>query len=54
MIDGAMILALSIFVFTMVLIIWQPKGLGIGYSASLGAILALVTGTIALSDIGIV
>lgn len=54
MIDGAMILALSIFVFTMVLVIWQPKGLGIGYSASLGAIFALVTGTIALSDIWIV
>ena len=49
-----MLLALSIFIITMILVIWQPKGLGIGYSASLGAIFALATGTIALSDIWIV
>ncbi len=54
MVDSAMILALSIFIITMTLVIWQPRGLGIGYGASFGAILALVSGTIAFSDILIV
>ncbi|MDF3573400.1 ArsB/NhaD family transporter, partial [Enterobacter cloacae] len=38
-----MLLAGAIFLFTLVLVIWQPRGLGIGWSASLGAILALLT-----------
>ena len=36
-----MLLAGAIFVLTIVLVIWQPKGLGIGWSAMLGAGLAL-------------
>ncbi len=39
-----MLLAGAIFVLTIVLVIWQPKGLGIGWSATLGAILALLCG----------
>jgi Na+/H+ antiporter NhaD/arsenite permease-like protein len=32
--DGAMtLLALGIFIFTLVLVFWRPGGLGIGWSA---------------------
>jgi arsenical pump membrane protein len=46
-----MLAALLIFVVTITLVIWQPKGLGVGWSASFGALLALLTGVVALSDI---
>src|SRR5690606_9464496 len=46
-----MLPALLIFVVTIVLAIWQPKGLGVGWSASFGALLALATGVVGLSDI---
>lgn len=46
-----MLIAALIFIFTMVLVIWQPRGLGVGWSAMLGATLALMTGTIHFSDI---
>lgn len=49
-----MLTAVSIFLFTIVLVIWQPKGLGVGWSASLGAVLALVTGVVTLDDIPLV
>ena len=38
----------------MILVIWQPRGLGIGWSAMAGAILALLFGVIQFSDIPIV
>jgi len=47
-------LAGLIFIFTLVLIIWQPGGLGIGWSASLGAVLALATGVVHPGDIPVV
>ncbi|WP_407792299.1 arsenic transporter [Pigmentiphaga litoralis] len=49
-----MILAFAIFVATLVLVIWQPRGLGIGWSALGGAIIALLCGVIQLSDIPVV
>lgn len=39
---------------TIALVIWQPRGLGIGWSASLGALLALLLGVIQISDIPVV
>ena len=49
-----MLLAGSIFILTLVLVIWQPRGLSIGWSASIGALLALGTGVIHIDDIPVV
>ena len=49
-----MLIAFSIFLATLVLVIWQPRGLGIGWSAALGAAIALLAGVIVPSDIAIV
>jgi arsenical pump membrane protein len=49
-----MLIAFAIFLFTIVLVIWQPKGLGVGWSATLGAVLALITGVVSLNDIPLV
>ena len=49
-----MLLAVLIFVVTIVLVIWQPKGLGIGWSAIGGAVLALLAGVVTLSDVPVV
>ncbi|WP_127539150.1 arsenic transporter [Paenibacillus illinoisensis] len=42
--------AILIFVLTVALVIWQPRGLGIGWSASGGAVLALLCGVVSLND----
>ena len=49
-----MLIAFLIFLATLVLVIWQPRGLGIGWSAAAGAIAALLAGVIQLSDIPVV
>ncbi|QXA50418.1 arsenic transporter [Enterobacter cancerogenus] len=49
-----MLLAGAIFLFTLVLVIWQPRGLSIGWSATLGAVLALVSGVVHINDIPVV
>ncbi len=47
-------LALAIFLATLVLVVWQPRGLGIGWSAMGGAALALLTGVIGWGDVPVV
>ncbi len=49
-----MLPAFLIFLATLILVIWQPHGLGIGWSASAGALVALLTGVIHPSDIPVV
>ncbi len=46
--------AILIFLATLVLVIWQPRGLNIGWSAMGGALLALATGAISWHDIPVV
>lgn len=45
------VVAVLIFVVTLVFVIWQPRGLGIGWSALGGAALALGTTVVKFSDI---
>ncbi|WP_319798420.1 arsenic transporter [Nitrobacter sp.] len=49
-----MVLALALFGVTIALVIWQPKGLGIGWSALGGAAVALLVGVVSLSDVPVV
>lgn len=49
-----MLTALPIFAATLILVIWRPRGLGIGWGAAAGAAVALLTGVVRLHDIPVV
>ncbi|HEU4817876.1 arsenic transporter [Janthinobacterium sp.] len=49
-----MLTAFLIFLATLTLVIWQPRGLGIGWSAVIGAGVALLAGVIHWADIPVV
>lgn len=49
-----MLIAILIFIATITMVIWQPRGLGIGWSASLGAVAALLAGVVQPGDIPVV
>ncbi len=47
-------IALFVFILTLLLVIWQPKGLGIGWGALIGATADLILGVVHMGDIPVV
>lgn len=49
--DWTTLAAIIIFAITLTSVIWQPRGLNIGWSATAGALLALIFNVVTLSDV---
>lgn len=48
---GSVLIAGAIFLITLTLVIWQPRGLNIGWSACGGAVLALLFQVVSFQDV---
>ncbi len=46
--------SLLIFIFTLILVLWKPRNLGIGYSALIGALISYLLGIIDFRDVLVV